>query len=178
MSGIEEFESMIWHLVHRHFQSNLNREELMQEARVAAFTAIAKYDASKKASLRTFVFQCVRNHILNLTHPKLKDAVEIVPLDEVMMNELEGTAYNTIEDVEFNLTMKKLLNKLEYEVYFKCFVEDKGLKTVSSELEVSFRRAHQCYQSILQKFSSLAENQHKILTRRELQNKWLAASPA
>ena len=176
MNGIEDFTNMIWHLVSRHLsKSNLNHEELMQEARIAAFTAIAKYDASKKASLRTFVYRCVENHILKVARDNQR--VEMVPLDDVS-NELEGTAYNTIEDVEFNLTMKKLLTKVEYDVYFKCFVEDKGLKTVSSELGISFRRSHQCYHHILSKFASLVESHHQILIRRELQNKWLDASPA
>lgn len=178
MDELDQYSSMLWHLVNQFGSYERNKEDLFQEAQIAAFTAIAKYDASKKASIRTFVYRCVKAKLVDIQRDSMakKRQGKVVPLEDA--GELEGTAYNTIEDVEFNLTMKALLNKAEYRVYFMCFVEDKSLRDVSSELNVSLRKAHQCYQSILLKFASLEESHTRHLMRRGLQEKWLDASHA
>lgn len=179
MSELDQFTSMLWHLVNYYGVNERAKEDLFQEAQIAAFTAIAKYDATKKASMRTFVYRCVKAKLVDIQRDAMaqKRTAQIVPLEDVM-SELEGTAYNTIEDVEFNLTMKALLTHAEYRVYFLCFVEDKTLRDISSEMKCSLRRAHQCYQSILRKFALLEESHTRLLTRRGLQEKWLDVSLA
>lgn len=45
-------------------------EDMMQEGRIFAMTAISKYDPSKGASLSTFIFNHVKNRFINLVRDK------------------------------------------------------------------------------------------------------------
>lgn len=137
--------------------------------------AISKYDASKSTSLKTFVFECVRNKLEDLA--RREDASPNFELEADTRNALEGTEFDNIADVEFDLTMKALLTDLEYSVYFKSYVEEYSERETSAELGITRRRVRECLHHILAKFKSLESSRDKILTQIELQKRWLEPSP-
>ena len=134
--------------------------------------AIAKYDSHKKAKLATFVTDCVNNRLIDIArYESHRPHCDEIPED------LEGTGYTTIQDLEFNMTMKTILTDREYLVYFKTFVEDRSIREISGKNKLMSRvEARTCYRSIIVKFQSLEKSQIKLLTQRTLQNMWLEDS--
>jgi DNA-directed RNA polymerase specialized sigma subunit len=177
-----QLDELLWHLVNQHVRrqsrtkTHLNTEEdLFSEARIAAMVAITSYDLDKKTKLSTFVAECVTNRLRDIDrYERRRPSFDEIPED------LEGTGYDTIEDMEFNMTMRSVLNDREYLVYFKIFVEDRSIRDISvgENKIMSKGEASQCLRLILQKFRFLEKSQIRLLTRRTLQTKWLEDSPS
>lgn len=173
--NFEWLNSFLWRLVHNFSNSKntLNtKEDLINEARATAFVAISNYNAEKSASMKTYVWRCVENRLKDL-YKSEKRSPELVHC-EVMP---EAVAFDDIKDLEFNMTMQSLLTLLEYKVYYKAFVEDKGLRQIAKESNLTYFKVQKCYTRILQKFQSIESTQEMISTKLQLQDQWLASSP-
>ena len=174
LNDIDEYEGMLWHLV-RKFTSRdktISADDLIQEAQIAAIAAISRYDSNKKASRKTFIYECVSNRLKDVCNRKVMVQASTTEWDL----EAIGGEY-TLDDVEFDLTMRSLLSEMEYKVYFKTFVQDKSSRDVAEDLNVTKYRVEKCLQHILHKFTSIVESRNNVLTQLRHQESWLASSP-
>lgn len=176
MDCIEEYNGMLWYLVRKFTAKDktINEQDLMQEARIAAMVAISKYDSKKSASLKTFISRCVQNRLMDVCNRKvLQASKEPLPFEILEEN---GGEY-TLEDVEFDLTMRALLSSLEYKVYYKSFVEDKSERDIMREMSLTRHGVRRCLHHILRSYQSIVESRNKVSTQLRLQENWLVSSP-
>jgi len=140
----------------------------MSEAKAAAAFAIREYNVNKKASLTTFVYECVKNRLIDVTKAKEPDFIY----------ELPEETYTTEDDLNFSLTMRGLLSPEEYAIFYMRFVEDYSEREIALKLKTHRKRVKECLHRILQRYLSIEKNHHRISTQRRLAAKWLDDSPS
>ena len=62
---IRRYKTTVKSIAHRFYLIGAENEDLIQEGMVALFLAIDSYDASKKASFKTFASICIRRQIID-----------------------------------------------------------------------------------------------------------------
>lgn len=146
MEQLDNMNSLLWHLVRKFFSHKINtlntQEDLMSEARITAAKAIASYDVNNKSSLKTYVYKCVQNRLININNKEAKKV-------SITIEDISG--YN-LDDFEFDISMRKILDQIQYEVYFKCFVEDKSQRETAKEIGISLRAVRNNYEQVLKTF--------------------------
>ena len=184
-----DLDTVVWHLVRKFVQrckkdfdlrADYGKEEdFFSQARIAALVAVANYDAKKKVKLSTFVFGCVENKLKDMyDYERMRicendhDSLDYLSEEEVP-EEKYASPLTDIADVEFDLTMRAILTKEEYELYFEHFVLGKSMREIGGDSKTKRRGLRECSQRILRKYMSLEENRDRVLIQRSLQNKWL-----
>ena len=145
----------------------------MSEARAAAAFAVIKYDKRKAASLETFVYACVKNRLTDIARKEKKSPSLIFTEDDFHQGSILST-----DDIDFALTMKKLLSPIEYEVFHHSFVEDCSQSEVSKILQIPRAEVRKCFFHIRRKYLLIEKNHHRILTQRAHTSRWLEDLPA
>lgn len=167
-------DAILWSLVRKFAsENNVNStDDLMAEARAAAAFAIKKFKGRNKAKMETFLVSVVRNRLLNLMRDS-DDGLNITFCEDTP----EVVAEQTIDDFHFTLSMKQILTPTEFDVFQKKFVEDQTEREIATELNWSRRRVRECLFRIYQRYAFIEESHHKVLTSRQLTNRWLDDSP-
>jgi len=166
-------DALLWTLVKKFSRQTKKHttEDLMSEARAAAAFAIREYRKDKKASMESFIFECVKN--------RLSDVVKANELDLVFDGESHQmeSSYSTEDDINFSLSMKELLTPDEFVVFHMRFVEDYSEREIAKILKTPKGRISKCLHRILLQYLSIEKNHHQILTQRKLAERWLEDSP-
>lgn len=179
---MEDFEGMLWALVHKHIKSNnydlegeleRTKEDLFSVARKAALVAVAKYRSDKGAALATWIYRCVENALIDSNKYK-KNSLFIPRKPDEFFASCEESY--TLDDIEFNLTMQQLLSPELYRIYFMRIVEDRTENEISNALGISRRQVRKCLQLISQKYLLLETSHQEVLTTRRRQDNWLNSS--
>jgi DNA-directed RNA polymerase specialized sigma24 family protein len=179
-----DIDALVWYHIHKFIRENdveghLNqKDDLYSEARITALRAVAKFDAKKGAKLSTFIFECVKNYFKDRSDYESIRPHQFESLhteNEDGDHEERFCGITDSRDIEFDLTMRAILTKNEYDLYYKKIVMGYSIREIAST--VKEREVLSCtFQSILRKFESLEKSQEQILTRRSHQDKWLNAS--
>lgn len=169
MDSSEDFyfsDALLWSLVKKFVNDSNEPDDLMSEARAAAYYAVTKYKKTKKTKLSTFVFKCVKNRLLDITKKK---RVTLEPYEE------EGS-YDTEDDLHFAISMRQLLNPTEYRVYQLSINESRKEQEVMEILNLTRRKVRACLCRIFAKYQSIETSHHRVSTQRRLTSKWLVNS--
>jgi RNA polymerase sigma factor (sigma-70 family) len=174
--GEQELNQLLWYLVHRHVKRDrahaLNVEDdLFNEARFVAETAIATYDITKKTKLSSYIAACVKNHFSNL---KDKDHRRIH--FEYADGDAESV-YSPFNQTEFEASMKKVLSEDEFAIFYLRYYEDTSVLQIAALLKKTRREVTQCLHHISAKYLSLGKNLDRTLTQRRLTEKFLDSTP-
>lgn len=174
-------DDLIWSLVNdfiRKQKKSLNvksmEEDLYQLAYAKALYAQSKYRHDKKTKLSSFIYLSVKRALMT-KGAKLRRESLIEYCDE--LPESLVPAVNTIAQFEHDETMRSILSEDELYV-FKRREDGYSLNEIAELPETKRRRLNRkevqkCFHRILAKCKSVGLIQEKILTRRNLQDKWL-----
>lgn len=182
-SNIDDFNTLLQYLVgeflkNHSFEGKLNdqRDDLLNEARIAAWKAIGDFDEDRKVKLSTWITSSVKWHLGHLYDKssankrgvlsELTDCEEDAPIAESQ----------EIHDLEFLLSMKAVLTDEEFAVFDMRFVQDFSLGEIQKSLGLTRRGVESCLHHICQKYLSLEENLTRNLTQMQLRHKWLESS--
>ena len=167
---------LLWHIVSE-FENktgSYTKDDLFQEARIAAAIAMAKYDASKKTKISTYIYSHVSGHLRNLKRSLIAETRREESYTESMSLLRHD---NDIETLEFVLTMKKILSNKEYAVLILHFVKGHTLQETAKILKTAKQGVVECSRVILRKYELLEKSLRQGLTQTRLQSSWLEASP-
>lgn len=153
------------------------QDDLYQIAYAKALYAQSKYRHDKNTKLSTFIYHCVKNALIT----------QCDSLDREMSMEYYGEipdsivpAVNTIAQSELDMTMRSILTEDELFVFQKksdgySLNEIAAMKETKNK-HLTRRNVQECFHHISAKCKSIGLIQDKILTRRNLQDKWLCDS--
>lgn len=129
-----------------------DKDDLIQEGRVAVFNAINAYDSTKKASFRTFAGVCIKNSLINFVKKKSSQQIisssEMVALSNDDIDEEfkkdSGTGSpdeSLIENENYQViktALKKVLSPLEQKV-IELYLDDYSYEDIAAELSQSIK---------------------------------------
>lgn len=178
---MEDFDRLLWALVHKYIRHNKQRlsgalqrteDDLYSVACEAAVVAISRYKHNKGMKLSTWVAERVKTALLDSNRTK-KTQVQFGIKQDAALDE---SGEYTLEEIEFDLTMRQLLSPLLYKVFRLKFVESRTEEEIASLLGYSRKKVRECLSRICQRYESLEMNLNKALTTRRRQDRFLNSS--
>ena len=157
---MKRLEGVIVNNVTRFCDERFEREDLMQEGLVGAFSAILSFDSSKGATLKTYAAVCIENALKNYVRKKnngfLSADAEIVPLDkEPLGNSTVEDEYISAESYkDLRKSLKKILSETEYTV-FSLFTQGLSYAEISEKTGQSIKGVDGTLQRIRKKLKSI-----------------------
>jgi len=166
-----DIETLLWRLVYqfRHIK-NQTSEDLLSEARLTAIIAIGNFKKEKQTKLTSYVYQCVKNRLMDLYRSESLRHSVIEYRDEVPDEEC------VVEDLEFALLMRSLLTERENALFQKHYVEGFTKKELVASGFMKAKEIYACSARISLKYLAIEENRQKILTKTWQQDSWLRNS--
>lgn len=172
----ENIVRLLWHIVKKFEDTgSYSKDDLFQEARIAATIALAEYDVNKKTKISTYIYSHVYGHLKNLRRSYISERKREKDYSEVFTL---LDSFNEIEFVEFILTMKKILNEKEYAVFVLHFAKGFTVEETAKLLKTAKMGVVACSRVIRHKLRLLEKNLHQNLTQTRLQSSWLEDSPS
>lgn len=176
---LEDYNFLIQGLVNQFIKkkklSFKDKDQFLNEARLAAWKAIGDFKQEKMVKITTYISTCVNNHLINVSKEKsrndrrLKEAIQVSTETPVYQK-------NSIEDLEFVLSMKSILTAQEFSVFEMRFIQDCPVSEIRKLLGLTQREVEKCIYHICHLYLSIEENLNKNLTQIQLQNSWLENS--
>lgn len=153
---IKMLEGVIANCVSSFLDERFEREDLMQEGLVAAFSAILSYDSSRGATLNTYASVCIRNALNNFVKKKnnamLSADADFVPYgDEALRSNAAEDEYISSESYRIlRKSLRKILSETEYNV-LSLFVQGLSYAEISEQTGQSVKGVDGTLQRIRKK---------------------------
>ena len=179
---MENYDHLLIYLVNEFIKrkgiKDADREQFLNEARVAAWKAVTDFQVEKNVKITTYISTCVNNHLSNVNKERSRSKKRFIRAKESSKIDYYHTRRSgqSIEDFEFTLTMKALLTEREFQVFELRFVQDCQSTEIQKALGVGAREVEKCLSSIVAKYQSLEQSLQENLTQIQLRNRWLESS--
>jgi len=125
---LKSFEPLIRKVTNEYVRRQDNdHDDILQEARIAAISAVITYKKNKECKLSWYITQVVRNRMVDLSRkrkriPSLKFFSDIDAQSDLALELDRATSFNPFNCVEFDLSCRKLLSEEEYKTYREYYI--------------------------------------------------------
>ena len=131
-----------------------DEDDIMQEASLVFTKAMKTYDSSKAAKFRTYLYSCVRSHLLNLVKRSQKNTKTVSLFDPIDSENPEILVIDTLVSEEDSFEEEalreqlysavgelaaKVLSDFEYTVFVMFFIEHRTASEIAENLSCSIK---------------------------------------
>lgn len=139
-------------------------EDIMNEARIAAWRAIERYDESYKVKIETFIFNCVKNKMFDLARYSNRLSRNLITPND---NDVEEESSDDEPSVEHGILLKQVLSEDELNL-ITCIRRGGGVVNFVGEL--SRRTGMKTSEATKEISECLHHIQHKLKLQDQNQN--------